>query len=105
MRNTRYFVIYAGTVSNDKNRFAPTTVYFPVEYDGIFKLENGSYTVLNVNGIVGSSSFPNSWYYTKGYIDGKKLYSDIVTANRERYNFEVSEGVAALETAGSESNQ
>lgn len=104
-RNTRYFVVYAGTVSNERAKIAPTKVYFPVEYLGMFKLGNGDYTITDVNGIQGSASFEGTWYYTRGYIDGKKLYSDIVTGNRERYNFEVSDGIAALETAGSEGEQ
>lgn len=101
-RNTRYFVIFEGTVSSERNSFAPTKVYFPVEYYGVYKFENGEYTVIDVNGIIGNSNFPNSWYYTKGYMEGKKLYSDIVTANRENYNFEVTEAIAALENEGSE---
>lgn len=100
-RNTRYIVVYEGTVSNERGKIAPTKVYFPVEYYGLFKLGNGDYTITDVNGIQGSSSFEGTWYYTRGYIDGKKLYSDLVTGNRERYNFEVTDSVAALENAGS----
>ena len=104
-RNTRYFVIFEGTVSSERNSFAPTKIYFPVEYYGVYKFENGEYSIIEVNGILGNSNLPNSWYYTKGYSEGKKLYSDIVTANRENYNFEVTDEIAALENEGSEGEE
>ena len=104
-RNTRYIIVFEGNVSSEKNYFEPTKVYFPVEYDGVYKYDNGEYTLLEINGILGNSNLPGSWYYTKGYTEGKKLYSDIVTANRDYYNFEVTEGIVPLETEGSESEE
>ena len=44
-------------------------------------------------GMLGYSTFADSWYNTKGYIDGTQMYSDIVTSNRENYTYEVSEGL------------
>lgn len=44
-------------------------------------------------GIGGYSSIPNSWYDIRGYIDGTEMFNKIVTANRESYRYEVSEGL------------
>lgn len=89
--NVKYIVVCSATVSNTKGRFDTTTVYFPVEYDGVVKLPGDEYMCTSVKGILGSSTLPNSWYNTKGYVDGTYMYSKIVTANREYYKYEVSE--------------
>lgn len=89
--NVKYVVVCSATVSNSNGRFDTTTVYFPVEYDGIVKLPGDEYIYTSVKGILGSSTLPNSWYSTKGYIDGTVMFSKIVTANREDYKYEVSE--------------
>lgn len=91
--NNKYFVVYSATVSNSEGGFDTTTVYFPVEYDGIIKLPGDEYLVTSSAGIVGNSSFPNSYYRTDGYIDGNEMYTKIITANRDNYTYEVSEGL------------
>lgn len=91
--NNRYVVVYSATVSNTDGRFETTTVYFPVEYDGIVKLPGEEYMTTAYQGILGYSTFADSWYNTRGYIDGTQMYSDIVTSNRENYTYEVSEGL------------
>lgn len=90
-KNNKYVVVYAATVSNSNGKFDTTTVYFPVEYDGIVSLPGDEYMITTVQGILGNSTFANSWYSTKGYIDGTEMYSKIVTANRDNYTYEVSE--------------
>lgn len=91
--NNAYIVVYAATVSNSNGNFETTTVYFPVEYDGIVKLPGDEYMVTATVGIIGNSNFPDSWYYTKGYLDGAEMYSSIITSNRDNYKYEVSEGL------------
>ena len=91
--NNRYVVVYSATVSNSQGKFETTTVYFPVEYDGIVKLPGDEYMTTASVGMLGYSTFADSWYNTKGYIDGTQMYSDIVTSNRENYTYEVSEGL------------
>jgi hypothetical protein len=92
-QNNKYFVVYSATVSNAENDFEPTTVYYPVEYDGVVKLPKDEYMVTATHGIVGNSDFPDSWYGTKGYIDGVEMYSKIVTTNRNKFKYDVSEGL------------
>ena len=92
-KNNRYFVVFAVNVSSTENNFAPATVYFPVEFSGIVKLPGDEYMVYEKGGIVGHSDFPDSTYYTDGYLSGATMFSEIVTANREQYKYEVSEGL------------
>lgn len=54
---------------------------------------SGEYIILSSKGIQGSSSFPDSYYNTKGYIDGITMYEKLVSANRDQYTYEVSEGL------------
>lgn len=92
--NNKYYIVLSATVSNSQKRFQTTTVYFPVEYDGIVKLPGEEYMVTNTKGLVSNSVyFPNSSYRTRGYIDGEEMYSKLVTINREYYTYEVSENL------------
>ena len=91
--NNMYFVVYSATVSNSEGAFKATKVYFPVEYDGIVKLADDEYIITLTIGILGNSDIPDSQYYTKGYVDGTEMYTEIVSANRENYKFEVSDGL------------
>lgn len=91
--NNRYIVVYSATVSNSKGKFDTTNVYFPVEYDGIVRLPDDAYMTTAVKGIIGSSYIPNSYYNTKGFVDGIKMYTDIVTSNRDKYTYDISEGL------------
>lgn len=88
-----YVVVYSATVTNQDDRFEKTTVYFPVEYTGIVKLPGDEYLISSSNGIQGNSYFPDSYYSTSGYVDGKEMYTDIITANRESYKYEITEGL------------
>lgn len=93
-RNNKYIIVFSATVSNSQGRFETTTVYFPVEYDGIVKLPGDEYMITNTVGMVNNSvNFPNSFYSTRGYIDGEEMYSKLITANRDNYTYEVSENL------------
>ncbi len=94
--NVKYIIVCSATVSNTNSRFDTTTVYFPVEYDGIVKLPGDEFMCTSVKGILGSSTLPNSWYTTKGYVSGTEMFSKIVTANRENYKYEVSENLKSF---------
>ena len=91
--DTILYIVYSGTVSNSEGSFDTTTVYFPVEYRGIYKMDSGSYELMESNGIQGSSSFSNSWYYTKGYMDGSTMFDKLVNTQRTNYTYEVSSGL------------
>ncbi|MCR5556425.1 MAG: zinc ribbon domain-containing protein [Butyrivibrio sp.] len=93
-KNNKYVIVYAADVSYSKRNIADT-VYFPVEFDGIVSLPNGEHIVTARKGIVGSNYFSgnNVWYSTKGYVDGAQMYKEIVTANRDKYTYEVSDSL------------
>lgn len=91
--NNKYYVVYSGTITSQDGDFDATTVYYPVEYDGVVKLPGDEFMITSCNGIVGDSDIPDSWYYTDGYIDGTEMYSEIITSNRNDYTYEVSEGI------------
>lgn len=94
--DTILYVVYSGTVTHTEGSFDTATVYYPVEYRGIFKLESGEYKMVETNGIAGSSSFSNSWYYTKGYLDGKTMFDKLVNTKRTSYKYEVSSGLESF---------
>lgn len=92
--SNKYIVVYSAKASNSEGKFKTTTIYFPVEYKGIVKLSGDEYIVTETKGILGESTLPdNSWYSTKGYLDGNKMYSDVITQSRDAYTYEVSDGL------------
>jgi hypothetical protein len=94
-KNNKYIVVYSGTLSSDEEKFETTDVYFPVEYDGLVGLPKDEYIFSSYKGILGNSYLGTSWfsYSTKGYTDGAQMFKDIVTANRDIYTYEVSDGL------------
>ena len=94
--NNHLIVVYSATVSHETNVFEPATVYFPVQFDGLANLPNGEFLYTAESQVLGNSVFPNSIYYTNGYLDGAQMFNDLVTANRTDYTYEVSEGLKAF---------
>ena len=92
--NNRYIAVYAGKVTNQDGKFEETTVYYPIVYNGIVALPNGEYMYMECDGLQGySNRIGSSYYYTNGYLDGTKMFSELVTGNRESYTYVVSEGL------------
>ena len=88
-----YVVVLTATVSDEDGRIEPTTVYFPVMYEGVVKLSGDQYVISSNKGIQGHSRIPGGFYTTDGYVDGTVMYTDIVSANRDNYTYEISEGL------------
>lgn len=88
-----YVTVFKAEVSHSEGEFETATVYFPVGYRGIYQIPQRGFTFISRDKLWGRSSFPDSSYYTDGYLDGTQMYADIVTANRDKYSYEVSEGL------------
>ena len=94
VQNNRYIVVYSATVTNTEGKFEPTVVYFPVEYDGLVKLTDDEYMVTVTKGLQGyKMSFPGSFIGTQGYFDGQVMFSELITANRDNYTYEMTENL------------
>ncbi len=92
--NNKYILVYSATISSTENYFPTSTVYFPVEYDGIVKLDKKEYICMAPKGLQGSTTyFPGTWYYTNGYLDGTLMFQKLVTANRADYTYEMTSGL------------
>mgnify|MGYP003289431687 CR=1 FL=1 len=90
--NNSLYIVYSATVSNDKGRFDTATVCFPVLYRGLYKLPTGEWKCSGTEGIRGNSSL-NGWTSTKGYLDGEEMFAELVTSYRDKYSYEVTEGL------------
>lgn len=91
-KNNTLVVVLGGYLHNDRDKFDACDVFYPVEFDGIVSLPD-KWMYTKSDGLIGYSNIGDSWYSTKGYTDGTKMYSDIVTSNRDNYTYEVSEGL------------
>lgn len=96
--NNRLIVVYSATISSDSQEdFQPCTVYFPVRFEGLINLPGDEFMYLARSGVLGDSGFEYEEYFmnhhSSGYTDGARMFSDLVTANRVNYNYEVSDGL------------
>ncbi len=92
-----FYIVYSARVSNTNNAFQPTTVYYPIRFDNLLVDGNGVVSYKSVSSVIGGSSLPsNSFAYwgTDGYTNGTIMYSEIITSNRNNYNYEVSPELA-----------
>lgn len=88
-----YVAVFSATVSHADGDFEPAVVYYPVGFEGLFQMPDKSFSYIELDELWGYDSFPDSFYSTKGYLDGTEMYADIITANRDHYDYEVSEGL------------
>ena len=92
-----YYLVYAvDVIQNEEHTPANGTIYFPVKYNGIIKMSDGNFMVSENEGMVGNSRLEvGNYYYCRisGYMDGTEMYSDLITANRDNYTYEVSDGL------------
>lgn len=90
----KVYIICSATASNDKGKFIPATVYYPVLMSGLYKLSTDEFVYTYVDDkIAGYTDFPNSYYSTRGYLDGKQMFNDLINANRSEYTYEISDGL------------
>lgn len=94
--NNQVIVVCSATVSNADNDFTPTVVYYPVRFSGVVNLPGDEFIYTAESEVLGNTQFQDTWTYTNGYTDGAKMFSDLVTANRTDYSYEVSEGLKAF---------
>lgn len=88
-----YVAVFSATVSHAEGDFEPAVVYYPVGFKGLFQMPDSSFSYIELDELWGYDSFPDSYYSTEGYLDGTEMYADIITANRDSYNYEVSQGL------------
>lgn len=96
--NNQLIVVYRATVSSDKDKFEAATVYYPVRFEGLINLPRDEFMYTRESDVCGSFRFPNSSVYSDGYLDGAEMFDDLVTAKRDSYTYEVSEGLLTFGT-------
>ena len=95
--NNTVYLVYSVTITFVDSAFDPVTVYMPVRFDDVYKDADGKVqcddSYLNIPGV--SVIKGNNGYMAtvKGYTDGTKMFSDLITDNKANYNYDVSEGL------------
>ena len=91
----KVYMIYSATVSSKEKdkQFKPTTVFFPVEYDDIKLLADGTYEInTEYKRILGSTDLKfGFWQTVSGYQDMEMMYDELVTAEGADYEGAVYE--------------
>lgn len=91
------YIIYSATASNSEGKFMTQKIYFPVKYSDIL-LCDGVISNIDSDGILSSSYFGDSSYYSKGYTNPKLCYDQIYTSNLSSYaNVTYDDGFDALQ--------
>lgn len=91
--NNQLIMVYSAVVSSDEDRFATSTIYFPVKFEGLINLPGDEFMYVDESDILGRYDFPNSTYYTSGYGDTDLMFKQLITENVADYNYEVSDGL------------
>lgn len=93
LEKTILVVVLSGTVSPDGEQFKKSKVFYPVVFKGVVKLSDGTCAYTKNDGLRGNEEFKDSYYGSNGYISGENMYSELISANRNNYTYEVSEGL------------
>ena len=86
--NKVYLVYSASVSSKEKPKgFKTKTVYFPVEYDDVKRLSDGSYDIeTSYRRILGSTDLKfGFWQMVDGYTSTDAMYDELVTADEADY--------------------
>lgn len=95
--NNAVIIVYQGELTSDEDYFEDSPVYFPVIYDGIIRLSDNTWETTKCGGILGHSTLRDSYYSTDGYIAGSEMYTNLVTALRDEFTCQVSDGLKGFE--------
>ncbi|MBO4395836.1 MAG: hypothetical protein J5819_05775, partial [Eubacterium sp.] len=91
--HNKVYIIYSGKVSSKEKpkQFKPTTVYFPVEYDDLKKLADGSYDIdVTYKRILGSTDLRfGYWQTVSGYTDEATMEDELINAEGDTYEAEI----------------
>lgn len=83
----KHYVVYYATLSCKKYHFDKTTVYYPVEFDGIVKMPDDTFFTYSCEGVIGNSKL-SFFYSTEGYTDGEEMHKKLITACCDKYDYE-----------------
>lgn len=86
----RYYMFYFGTVTYTNGKYEPQEVCFVVEFDGLTKSADGNITACGEASLFGRDRLENS-ATIQGYVDSDKFSNELVTANVDKYQFEISD--------------
>ncbi|MEE3467624.1 MAG: zinc ribbon domain-containing protein [Eubacterium sp.] len=86
----KVYMVYSATVSSKEKdkKFKPKKVFFPVEYDDVKHLADGSYEInTSYKRILGSTDMQfGYWEVVSGYTDKATMYDELITADSAEYD-------------------
>ncbi len=93
-------LVYSTTVSSLQGGFAPTTVYYPVRLKTITQIASGT-QLYNTDSLqlLGDAYISSTagWGCTSGgYTDGTKMFTDCIVASKDKYQYEMTDGLKAF---------
>ncbi|MBQ8025430.1 MAG: zinc-ribbon domain-containing protein [Oscillospiraceae bacterium] len=88
--------VYQGTVSDADKKIPDTVVYYPMEFDGVIKTNDGVY-VYSYGDVFGADTLGEE-YETKGFTDLPAMHQAFVDVaqNNNKYTMETSESMKKL---------
>ncbi len=89
----KHIIVFSGTATNLKGTGETATIFYPVEYDSLIKLGSGECMYSSggdTDDILGQTRLADRTI-TRGYLDGVQMYTDIISANKAEYTYDISE--------------
>lgn len=96
--NSKYYAIFSATVysNDDFAGFPPVTIYYPVGFQGMTIVGDGSCRVSMGDGLIGYINIPESYLISRGYLDASQMYRELISANRGNYEYDISDSLSAF---------
>lgn len=93
--SNKVYVIYSAKVKSKTNEFDTTTIYFPVEFTNIIEYVDGTqYVDLDVRSISGDTNIYIALFDDiPGFTSKGDMYSELVSAYKDDYTSEITEGL------------
>lgn len=92
--NSKYYVVYKVNLAYSHLVYAAEDVYFPIEFDGLYKVGSDDCGYTESKGIQGS--YKNNGWGHSGYNDVATMYKEIIGKNEDNYTALMSDPVKNL---------
>ncbi len=86
--NNSLVIVYKTNVLENGKKLCEA--YYPISFNGLFKLPDGTLCYLSEKDLSSNFGLPNHYTTLRGYQDEETLFHDVVSARRDNYNYEVS---------------
>ena len=88
----KIYIVLGGQLHKGDNAYDDCDIYYPVCFNGVVNVSD-NIMYCSHSDILGYTTLLSSYYGTAGYADAELMYNDIISLQRDKYTYQVSEGL------------